>query len=1064
MGQGTSQPQEEVAYHPNDLDTLDQDEDQTQHPTSDDAGDDAGDEVLFSSQVHSSVVPALPPPRRPTKIKYSSSRRHSSQAPTPLARRKMSASSLYQSSPAFASSMHSGLRASENGSSPHDSKKKKRGKKRRGSLSTHDRDQLSSVADSSSSVYPDLPAYVDKQRPHSVVDDGDGYDNNGDVNIDGTHATPPAQYQHKKASKRAARLARQQKQRQQQQQHQLADRSLSETIEEPSAFADIWESQEQAIAAKREHIEEDEPADSQTAASKRKRKRNQHDQAEDAPEEGSKKRKNSHSTSSSMAAEHDELAHSNSVADHEAAHLDGDISLNDLAEQLYSDRRRNSQSRAITEDLGSAFEVGPDYENPSGVTGMDVQIQEDPNGSGPLKFEAAGDEEVYQNGDIENAYIDDHHGDITLQPPSTGDIFATQPPSDLSQELVHDIDNSQLGITSIEQSVMANPGEQIEAGMDTGIVPSHTVNTAYDFVEIPSSVPHPTGVGETSAKPRATNKTGTGRKRVAKPDFFSRVVGETDESLASQSPSTAASSRKKQKGKGKEIAVSEGDAQAGPSTANGKVKQPKITGIVDGNVTTTPSTERVVRSRTPKTPATLSGAFSDFEIRNLTQAIERYRDDNEMTQHQVNELLHSNPKEDKAGDLWEHIMATCPGRSRQKVINQTRRRFHNFVARGTWTPDQDAELSQMYAQYGNKYALIGQFLNRHPEDIRDRIRNYTVCGNSLRKDQWTQGEVDKLLIIIEQATAEIRKQRAKRGADDDRPVDDDINWQLVSQGMGRTRSRIQCIAKWKSIKPQLTGGGLDGETVPIEEIIQQARETAMTMSYRNRSFVIKEILKTSANADSRIPWLKVRNELGNQWTRPPLMIVWFRLKRSITNWQSLNVKEICTLLLQHFQQTHKLEYPTEESGDVDYNTEYREVEFRIRRGRNHNLTSKSAAFISKASDDEDDEEGDEQGEGEAEGRIRDLLDATGELAAETAEAEASHAHRRHSVDLGIGSAGEKERVVEDSEPETNTRTRRRRSTRFGGSRRKPQDIRHDEADDDQSGDTNASQVSSIPAR
>ncbi|KAI1196125.1 hypothetical protein F5X97DRAFT_306235 [Nemania serpens] len=974
MGQSTSQPQEEAGYDPKDANTLLQDEveDQNHHPTSENASDD--DDVVFSSQVHSAVVPALPPSRRPAKIKYSSSRQHSSQAPTPIARHKMSVSSLFQSSPAFASSMKPGVPVNEDEFLPPQPKKKKRSKKRRNSSSTHDKDQLSSVPHTSSSLYPDLPAFANEQ--------------------------------------------------QQQLQQQSAARSVSEAIQEPSAFAEIWESQEQAIAAKREHIEEDEPVESQNAVSKRKRKRNSHNKAGDAHEQGSKKRKKSHSSATGgIAAEHDELARSNADAEHQASHVDGDVSLNDLAAQLYTNSRINSHSNAISEDSTSALDIGLDHENPSEVMGIDGQIQGDLTGCESMQHEATDGAEVYQNGHID------------------------------------------------EQSGVANYGVQIDAGMSSDIVPSHTASTAYDFVEIPSSVPHPNGTGEHSAKPRATNKTSTGRKRVAKPDFFSRIVDEIDERLALQSPSTAALSRRERKGKGREVTASEGNVQVRPPTSNGKVKQPKITSMMDGNIPATPSTQSVVRSRTPKTPATLSGAFSEFEIRNLTQAIERYRDDNEMTQHQVNELLHSNPKEAKAGDLWEHVVATCPGRSRQKVINQTRRKFHNFVARGTWTPEQDAELGQMYRQYGNKYALIGQLINRHPEDIRDRIRNYTVCGDSLKKDQWTQGEVEKLLIIIEDASTEIRKERAKRGVDDDRPVEEDINWQLVSEGMGRTRSRIQCMAKWKSIKPQLTGGGLDGETMPIEEIIQQAREIAMTMSYRNRSIIIKEILKTGANADSRIPWLKVRNELGNQWTRPPLMIVWFRLKRTIAGWQSLNVKEICTFLLQHFQQTHKLEYPTEESGEIDYDVEYREVEYRIRRGRNNTLTPKSAAFISKASDDEEDDEEEEQGEeeaeehgeGEAEGRIRDLLDATGEKAA---EAETSRVARRHSVDLGIGSTGENERVVEDSEPETNARNRPRlrRHTRSGGSRSKPRDIQRDELDDSQSSDTNASQVSSIPAR
>ncbi|KAI3318977.1 hypothetical protein HD806DRAFT_298543 [Xylariaceae sp. AK1471] len=1069
MGQSQSHPQEEESCDPNDDTTKSEQFPSNRSPS---------DDFVFSSQIPSSIDPNLPPLRRSSKIKtYSSSpasRLHSSQAPTPIASHKMADSFPYQSSPAIRSSMDVDVddRADQHGNLPHFSKKKRRNKKRSSSASHPDSDHRPFVPHSS--IELDASTY-DGEQQQSDVHGGDV-----DVIIDGTpmsaEGQSQARNQHKrdrKESKRAAKLAKQQA---------AAANSTSEATEEQSRFAENFDAQERATDAKREQEEEEDAAarleeitEPPTATTK-KRKRRSQTQVEDSLEQSSKKHKHSHSGASAITTEdHGEQGQNGAIEGAEAS-LNSGINLNILAEQLYSGRKRNSYRDVLQEELGSptvdaVVKAGLEYEHED-----EEPVELDADGEGGLirdglvESEPSDEMEMYRDDNIDY----DYHADNGAEGISSVDEELPIDPmltrcrsSDSIKNLngsAREIRNDELITTGVTHDEVGSHGEQNGADVTEEVAPSHISGPANEEVEVPSSMPRPSSAGESSTKRRATTKTSTGRKRVAKPDFFSRVANDIDENTDLQSPTTAALSRKK--GKGKQIAISEDETSAGPSTINGKARQLKITGMLkdsasaDGDNPMTPSSESVVRLRTPKTPATLSGAFSDFEVRNLSQAIERYRDDHQMTQHQVNELIHSNPKEATAGELWDRIMATCPNRSRQKVINQTRRRFHNFVARGTWTPDQEQELKRMYDMYGTKYSLIGTIINRHPEDIRDRIRNYLICGDKQRKDQWSPEETEKLIAIVEQAITEIRQQRVKRGLDDSRPVEEDINWQLVSQGMDRTRSRLQCISKWKAIKPQLSGGGLDGEMTPIEEIIQQARETATTMSYKNRSLILKAVLKTGANADSRIPWLKVRNELGLQWTRPPLMVVWFRLRRTLPNWQSLNVKEICTILLQDFQRTHKLEYPSEENNDVDYNYEYREIEYKIKRGRKSNPAGKTPATVAKTSDDEDEEE--EQEAEEEMKATRNQADAPRDDAAEEAEALHSHRYRPSSVDLGTGIPSEKEPEVEDSEPEAKTRNSLRWA-RSRGSHIKPQDPRAAESDNESS-DTNASQVSSIPAR
>ncbi|KAI1277372.1 hypothetical protein F5Y07DRAFT_111412 [Xylaria sp. FL0933] len=1010
MGQNASQPKEEEDHDPND-DTL-QPEYDYEHEHKREREPFQSDDPVFSSQINSSIGPAFVLPKRPVDIKTNhssspTSHLRSSQAPTPTPKPKMSSnSSLYHSSPPQGSSLGLAVEPNDHETPPQLSKRKKRSKKRRSSATQPDEDHQAPVPQPPTDL-----SHGDQRDQHEVTSDVN-------MGIDTVSATAQSRSQHKKEkkeSKRAAKLARQ----------QAESISITEPDQEPgqeeSHFSEIWLSQERRIAAKREQ-EEDEDLGAQmvepqnTVSKKRKRRKSQ-TQVEDEPRSSSKKHKKSHNATSDVKAGHDEQAPNGATGELEAPDNE-EIDFNDLAEQLYSGRKRKFQPEAVEKVSEPVVEVASEHEQTVEVMNADdhiERVESDLINNGPAESEAASEvvEEMYRDDDVDYDYVPENDGNRPENPDTEGELTGPAPPADMG-------------------------------------------GLAYD-VEVPSSVPHPSSAGGTSAKRPANSKANAGRKRVAKPDFFSRMVDDIDESINTPSPSAAALSRRIDKGKGKQIPDPEDEAQAGPSTSKVKAKQPKITSMLkdgqdlDTSVAGTPTTRSVVRARTPKTPTTLSGAFSEFETRNLTQSIERFRDDYGMTQLQVNDLIHSNPKTSKAGELWERVTATCPGRSRQKVINQTRRRFHNFVARGTWTAEQDQELRQMYEQYGNQYALIGQLINRHPEDIRDRVRNYVICGDKQRRDQWSQEETDRLVAIVQQAIAEIHQQRVKRGVQDSRPVEEDVNWQLVSQGMERTRSRLQCISKWKAIKPQLAGGGLDGEAIPLHQIIEQARETATTMSYRNRYLIIKGILQTGANADSRIPWLKLRNELrnepGGEWTRPPLMVVWFRLRRTLPGWQSLNVKETCTLLMQKFQQTHKLEYPEQTGDDFDYDAEYRELEYKLRKGRKFNL-SKNAGFVNKASDDEDEEE--------EEDAIRSQLDATGEEVVEEPEAVAS---RHSSVDLSIG---DKERVVEDSEPEAATRSHPRR--RAARSRRsKPQEVPQDE-DDNQSSDTNASQVSSIPAR
>ncbi|KAI0128013.1 hypothetical protein BJ170DRAFT_572070, partial [Xylariales sp. AK1849] len=311
------------------------------------------------------------------------------------------------------------------------------------------------------------------------------------------------------------------------------------------------------------------------------------------------------------------------------------------------------------------------------------------------------------------------------------------------------------------------------------------------------------------------------------------------------------------------------------------------------------------------------GAFSETEIRNIDGAIQRWRSDHDVPEVALNDMIHLNPQIAKTSEFWDHVHATVPQRKRQKIINQCRKKYHNFVARGSWTKEQHEELKLAYEIHGNKYRTIANQINRHPEDVRDRIRNYVICGDNRRSDAWDAEEEARLIDIIEDALKAIRGMKAeernsRRGLQGD-TEEQLVDWLKVSESMNHTRSRLQCKMKWKKLRAAMEGGNIDGKsgrTMP--EIIAQARDDVASMHDRDRYLVAKSIRECGAKTDNRIPWAKLRaSEVGGKWSRPALMLIWSRMRRSIPDWKIMSVPEITRKLCSTFQETGELNVPAE---------------------------------------------------------------------------------------------------------------------------------------------------------
>ncbi|KAI1632174.1 hypothetical protein F4809DRAFT_628940 [Biscogniauxia mediterranea] len=569
-----------------------------------------------------------------------------------------------------------------------------------------------------------------------------------------------------------------------------------------------------------------------------------------------------------------------------------------------------------------------------------------------------------------------------------------------------------------------------------------------DQIEIPSSFPYrPNRSSERDTSTHEQSQSTTRQKRVAKPPYHSLKVGEFD------SPSVSAASRRIN---GQTAGKIDNNATAGPFSSSTNRKQKKISAMLktsEENSDSEHSTSHRSRSarKSPRKSEVnregkKTGPFTDAEIRDINRTVERWREDHQMSQVEVNDLIQSHPRDVNSREMWDCITATCPGRPRQKVINLCRRKFHNFVARGAWTEEQHEELTQLVSLHGEKHSLIGKIINRHPEDVRDRIRNYVRCGDMRRTSAWDSAEVDLLTNIVLEAIEVIETQRAKRHkaqgsqsrhAEDESPVEDLVDWTVVSERMG-TRGRLQCITKWKRLKSQMQSNSIDGENFSVHMIIQKARETALAMSHKDRWRIVKAIRSSGASADSRIPWAKLREEvLGERWSRAVLMVVWNRLKASVPDWKIMSTPEVVHQLEKQYRDSRTLEFPDDE--DIDLDDEYESIERRLNIIKTRTAPKtphypKSVEFIK--ADDEDSSNSDEDND-DMENANREDNKANQDQHEDEDDImeDAPLVERESSVDLGLiansnGKSSKDDDIeIEDSEPDVKTHqsSRARRS-------------------------------------
>ena len=314
--------------------------------------------------------------------------------------------------------------------------------------------------------------------------------------------------------------------------------------------------------------------------------------------------------------------------------------------------------------------------------------------------------------------------------------------------------------------------------------------------------------------------------------------------------------------------------------------------------------------------ATKSGPFTSNESAKIYQFRSDYCSLYEWSHAKFAETVHSNARNvPKLNKFWSEICELLPGRGRQAVQKFCRRQFHNYGKRGVWTEDEDEMLKQAVAEQGTKWKVVGEILDRHPEDVRDRWRNYLYNAENRNTREWTDAEVRALCKAVGECIWLMREDRRQRrewemeqqgfvlDLDEEAEtaeLEGLIHWQVVSDRMEGARGRLQCSTKWKQLKnagradlvrtlkkaTQLMdrverGEPLEREYASKDWRIRQARKrVSKNMKAGDKCDLLEALLRCEAKEESEIRWLVLGKgeEWRSKWHIHDLKAGWEMLK------------------------------------------------------------------------------------------------------------------------------------------------------------------------------------------
>ncbi|PBP26110.1 DNA-binding protein [Diplocarpon rosae] len=292
------------------------------------------------------------------------------------------------------------------------------------------------------------------------------------------------------------------------------------------------------------------------------------------------------------------------------------------------------------------------------------------------------------------------------------------------------------------------------------------------------------------------------------------------------------------------------------------------------------------------TPTPKRNRIAGKEAQVINDAVELYRDMHDLAQSEVNHIIQEDATKDRNKKFWNFICERVPKIPRVNVMNQCRRKFHNFDARGVWTDEQDQDLKDAYERNPGKWKVIGEQLNRFSEDCRDRWRNYLVCGDKQKKNVWDKEEEEKFKKIVDEC---MRLTKTTQ-----------IDWQNVSSRMGHTRSRLQCITKWKKLQKREGIEYEDPSTLqPVAKStwrLEEAESIVQVMTPGEKLDLLHSIRRTNAGTEGKIPWNLVRQYLGTGTPRMALRVAFRSTLEHIGDREGLSLQDIVSALIEIYEE------------------------------------------------------------------------------------------------------------------------------------------------------------------
>ncbi|KAK4124442.1 hypothetical protein N657DRAFT_644673 [Parathielavia appendiculata] len=410
----------------------------------------------------------------------------------------------------------------------------------------------------------------------------------------------------------------------------------------------------------------------------------------------------------------------------------------------------------------------------------------------------------------------------------------------------------------------------------------------------PQHDPKTTSIPQESAtkdpKPRHSSK------RKAQVPFFSRQQEENAMAFADLPREDVVSPPMRRSSTTAQSAV-QGEAGPGPSTMARKTKRKRPKKQPDDG-TDAEKQEPAERSQYR------SGRLSRTEQNQIIRAVERFREDEGMTQEEINQVIHDNPQTSTQAihrQLWASIQDACPSRTRKKLIGWCRQRFHNFTARGTWTPEQDDELADLVEKHGTRWKFIAGLINRYDKDVRDRWRNYLVCRGAHKTDVWSEGEEDRFRDLVESSIQKIRKEMKGNSRALPEKL---INWLKISEAMGYTRSRLQCLEKWKRMRAAEPIADQVATVLPSGSSwrLQKARDDLRKITAEDKYTLMSAIRDSGVGKDAKIPWKQITSgTFRDKYERQALVVSWGRLRQAVPDWEWKTTRDCARYLCEMYE-------------------------------------------------------------------------------------------------------------------------------------------------------------------